>query len=90
MIRILRLLAVVIALIALGLATVAIAAEFYVVKDVAGKLAVADKKPADVKSVVKGPFKTKEEAEKALKGAQAGAAATPAKKPPIEPADEGC
>lgn len=88
MVRILRLSVAVIALIAFGLATVAIAAEFYVVKDVAGKLAVADKKPADAKSVVKGPFKTKDEAEKALKEAQAGAAA-PAKKP-VQPPDEGC
>jgi hypothetical protein len=88
MVRVLRLSVAIIALIAFGLATVAVAAEFYVVKDVAGKLAVSDKKPADAKSVVKGPFKTKEQAEKALKEAQA-AAATPAKKP-IRPADEGC
>ena len=45
--RILRLSVAVIALVAFGLATVAIAAEFYVVKGPAGKLAIAEKKPAD-------------------------------------------
>jgi hypothetical protein len=33
-------------------------------------MAVTDKKPADVKNVVKGPFKTKAEAEAALKAAE--------------------
>ena len=87
--RILRLSVAVIALVAFGLATVAIAAEFYVVKGPAGKLAIAEKKPADAKSLVKGPFGTKAQAEAALKQAQAGAAAKPAKKP-IRPPDEGC
>lgn len=59
--------------------TVALAQDFYVVKDAAGKVAVVDKKPSDEKSVVKGPFKTKEEAEKALKDAG---------KPKLP--DEGC
>lgn len=85
--KVLRISVTVIALMAFGFATIAIAAEFFVVKDAAGALAVVDKKPADAKSVVKGPFASKADAEKALK--EAGAAATPAKKP-IKPPDEGC
>ena len=66
--RALRFLVVMVALLAFAGATVAMAAtEFYVVKDAQGKMAVVDKKPEDPKSMVKGPFKTKEEAEKALK-----------------------
>ncbi len=79
----LRMMVVVCALLAFGLATVAVAADFYVVKDAAGKVSVVDKKPADAKSVVKGPFKTKSDAEKALK------AASSTKKPAVPPA-EGC
>ena len=71
-----------VALVAFGTITVAVAADFYIVKDAAGKIAVTDKKPEDVKSVVKGPFKTKEEAEKAMKSAAAG------KKPALP--DQGC
>lgn len=64
----LRFLVVMVALLAFAFGTIAMAAtEFYVVKDAQGKLAVVDKKPADAKSMVKGPFKTKEDAEKALK-----------------------
>ena len=80
--KVFRIIVVVVALVAFGAATIASAAEFYIVKDAAGKMAVVDKKPADAKSVVKGPFKTKEEAEKAMKGE--GAA-----KKPVPPA-EGC
>ena len=58
---------IMVALIAFGMATMAIAADFYVVKDASGKMMVVDKKPADAKSIVKGPFKTKEEADKAMK-----------------------
>jgi hypothetical protein len=69
--RALRFLVVMVALVAFASATVAIAAdEFYVAKDAQGKMAVVDKKPADDKSVVKGPFATKEEADKALKAAE--------------------
>ena len=71
------------ALIAFGMATAAVAADFYVVKDAAGKMAVVDKKPADAKSIVKGPFNTKAEADEALK---AGATT----KKPIKPPTEGC
>lgn len=79
----LRRMVVVLAVLAFGLATVAVAADFYVVKDAAGKMTVVDKKPADEKSIVKGPFKTKDEADKALKAAE------PKKKPVVPPA-EGC
>jgi hypothetical protein len=47
--------------------SVVCAQEFFVVKDTAGKVIVADKKPEDAKSIVKGPFKTKDEADKAAK-----------------------
>ncbi|MGB6063387.1 MAG: hypothetical protein WBG50_01175 [Desulfomonilaceae bacterium] len=80
--KIVRLIVVLFALVAFGMATVAVAADFYVVKGAAGKVAVTDKKPADVKSIVKGPFKTKAEAENAMKAASA-------KKPAMPPA-EGC
>jgi len=63
-----RLMLVVLSLTAFAFATSALAEEFFVVKE-AGKVAVTDKKPADVKNVVKGPFKTKAEAEAALKAA---------------------
>ena len=80
--KIVRIVVVVVALVAFVATTVAVAADFYVVKDAAGKMSVVDKKPADEKSVFKGPFKTKEDAEKAMKGAGA------AKKP--TPPDQGC
>ena len=81
--KMLRCCIIVVALIAFGMATVAVAADFYVVKDAAGKMMVVDKKPADAKSIVKGPFKTKAEADKAMK-----AGGTAAK--PIKPPTEGC
>ncbi|MBM3301908.1 MAG: hypothetical protein FJY85_18390 [Deltaproteobacteria bacterium] len=84
--KICRLLVVAVALVAFGMATMAVAQEFYVVKGPDGKPAVVDKKPADAASILKGPFKTKAEAEEALKGL---AAAQPAKKP-VKPPDEGC
>jgi hypothetical protein len=74
---------IVAALIAFGMATVAVAAEFYVVKDAAGKMTIVDKKPADAKSIVKGPFSAKAEAEKELKAAGTT-------KKPIKPPTEGC
>ena len=79
----LRRMVVVLVVLAFGVASVAVAADFYVVKDAAGKMTVVDKKPADEKSVVKGPFKTKDEAEKALKAADV-------KKKPAVPPAEGC
>lgn len=87
MTKALRLVVVVVALVAFGLATVSMAAEFYVVKGKDGKLAVVDKKPDDAKSVVKGPFADKAAADKAL--AEASKAAGAAKKP-IKPPSEGC
>ena len=83
--KIVRCLFVVTTLVVFGLATVAVAADFYVVKDAAGKAAVVDKKPADEKMIVGGPFKTKEDAEKAMAGKAEGAA----KKPPKLP-EQGC
>ena len=77
-----KLLVVLVALVAFA-ATLALAAEFFVVKGKDGKPAVSQEKPADAKSILKGPFKTKAEAEKALK------AAGSAKKLPKLP-DEGC
>jgi len=64
----LKVMLILMALTAFAFATSTLAEEFFVVKE-AGKIAVTDKKPADVKSVVKGPFKTKAEAEAALKAA---------------------
>jgi len=81
--KMVKLIVVMVALIAFGMVSLAVAADFYVVKDAAGKVSVVDKKPADEKSIVKGPFKTKEDAEKSMKAA--GAAGKPAKPPA-----EGC
>jgi hypothetical protein len=77
--RLLKSLVVAAALLAFAFSTVAVAAEFYVVKDAAGKVSVTDQKPADAKSVVKGPFPTKEDAEKEVKAQ--GAAKKPVKLP---------
>jgi len=75
-----RFMVVMVALLAFVSATVAMAAtEFYVVKDAQGKMSIVDKKPADAASIVKGPFETKAEAEKALKAAETA-------KPGIPPA----
>ncbi len=97
MAKIVRLMVVTVALVAFGFATMAVAAEYFVVKDAAGKtLSVTDKKPADAKLVVKGPFKTKKEADDAMKQIAAGSAAKPAgkaastQKKPVKPPDEGC
>jgi hypothetical protein len=83
--KVVRCLFVVTTLVVFGLATIAVAADFYVAKDAAGKATVVDKKPADAKMIVSGPFKTKEEAEKAMAGKAAGSA----KKPPKLP-EQGC
>ncbi|MCX5874437.1 MAG: hypothetical protein NTY51_14565 [Deltaproteobacteria bacterium] len=72
-----RVVLIVLSLTAFAFATSALAEEFFVVKE-AGKMVVTDKKPADVKDVVKGPFKTKAEADAALKAA----AGTAKPKPP--------
>lgn len=72
----------VVALVTFAFAGVAVAQDFFVVKDAQGKLTVVDKAPADAKSVVKGPFKSKDDAEKAMKEAAAAPAAKP--KPPTE------
>ena len=73
-----RLIVVMVALLAFASATVAMAAtEFYVAKDAQGKASILDKKPADAKSIVKGPFSTKAEAEKAMKDAETAKPAAP-------------
>jgi len=83
--KLVRCLFIVTTLVVFGLATVAVAADFYVVKDAAGKSAVVDKKPADAKMIVSGPFKTKAEAEKAMAGKADGSG----KKAPKLP-EQGC
>jgi hypothetical protein len=73
-----RFIVMMVALLAFASATVAMAAsEFYVAKDSQGKVSILDKKPADAKSIVKGPFATKAEAEKAMKDAETGKPAAP-------------
>ena len=47
-----------------------LAAEYFVVKSQSGILNVVDHKPQGGATIVKGPFKTKEEAEKAMKSAK--------------------
>ncbi len=72
-----------VALVAFVFSSFALAAEYYVVKDASGKVSVVDQKPADAKSIVKGPFSTKEDAEKEMKAQ--GAAKKPVKLP-----SQGC
>jgi hypothetical protein len=79
--KLLKLMVIVAAVAAFG--TVAVAEDFYVVKDAAGKMTVVDKKTDDVKAVAQGPFKTKADAEKAMKAA-------PADKKPVKLPDQGC
>jgi hypothetical protein len=57
-------------------ATVA-ATEFYVVKDAQGKVPILEKKPTDATSIVKVPFASKSEAEKAMKEGQTAKPAAP-------------
>jgi hypothetical protein len=62
-----RLIIAIVALTAFAFAGVAIAAgTYYVAKDAGGIVVVVDKAPADAKMIVKGPFKTMDEAKKAL------------------------
>ena len=49
-----------------------VAAEFYVVKSRSGVLMVRDHKPSGSATIVKGPFKTGQEAEQALKKGSIG------------------
>jgi hypothetical protein len=66
-----HLIVAIVALTAFAFSGVAIATgTFYVAKDAAGKMMVVDKKPANAKMVVKGPFKSMEEAKKALEVAK--------------------
>jgi hypothetical protein len=73
--------AVVMMALVFGISTMALAADFYIVKDASGKMSITETKPADDKSIVKGPFKTKEEADKAMK-------AVSSQKPKLP--DSGC
>jgi len=81
--KMLRWVVITVALVCFAMASVVVAEDFYVVKDAKGQTSVMDKKPADAKNLVKGPFKTKAEAEAAIKAAQTK------KKPDVPPA-EGC
>jgi hypothetical protein len=73
--------AVVMMALVFGISTMALAADFYIVKETTGKMSIVDTKPADAKSIVKGPFKTKEEADKAMKAMSSTKPALP---------DQGC
>jgi hypothetical protein len=67
----LHLIVAIVALTAFAFAGVAIATgTFYVTKDTAGNMVVVDKAPADAGAIVKGPFKSLEEAKKALEVAK--------------------
>jgi hypothetical protein len=73
-----QLMVVIMALTAFVSASVVMAAtEFYIVKDAQNHMSIVDKKPADAKSIVKGPFATKEEAQKAQQGATTEKPAVP-------------
>ncbi len=75
-----RFIVVMIALVTFASGTVAMAAtEFYLTKDAQGKVSIVDKKPMEATAIVKGPFATKAEAEKAMKDVQT---AKPATMPP--------
>ena len=61
------------ALCAVGLAAgPSLAAEYYVVKSRSGILMVRDHKPRGAATIVKGPFKSEQEAEKALQASKTG------------------
>jgi hypothetical protein len=73
-----RLMVVMLALLAFASANLAMAAsDFYVVKDSQGKVSIVDKKPEQATSIVKGPFTSKQEAEKAMKSLETGKSAAP-------------
>lgn len=68
-----RLLVVLVALMAFTVTGAALAAGgdmYYVVKDKQGNMKVVDKKPADPGEMMKGPFKSKEAAKKAMDDAK--------------------
>lgn len=81
--RMIRVLVATVALVTFALGSAAVAAEFFVVKDAAGKVVVVDQKPADAKSIVKGPFPSKADAEKAMKAQDSA-------KKPVKLPDQGC
>jgi hypothetical protein len=65
--KVFRFVVVLVALAAFALTGVAVAGGmYYVVKDKMGTVKVVDQKPQDPGMVVKGPFKSKDEAKKAL------------------------
>jgi len=65
--RILRLIALTVTLVAFGMTTLSMGAEFYVIKSRSGLLRVVDHKPRGGATVIKGPFSSREEADKAIK-----------------------
>lgn len=60
------LVAVIVLLMAFGSVNRALAEEYYVVKSRSGVVRIVDHKPKGNATIVKGPFKTREEAEEAL------------------------
>jgi hypothetical protein len=69
---------------ALLTASPTLAAEYFVIKSQSGILNVVDHKPQGGATIVSGPMKTKEEADKAMKSAM-DAKATDAKAPAAKP-----
>jgi hypothetical protein len=65
--RMFNLIVAVMLVLAFGTVNRAAAEEYYVVKSRSGVVRVVDHKPAGRATIVKGPFQTRDEAEKALK-----------------------
>jgi hypothetical protein len=65
--RILRPIVCAVLLVAFGMTTLSMGAEFYVIKSRSGLLRVVDHKPKGGATVVKGPFGSREEADMAIK-----------------------
>lgn len=64
--RTLRFIMVITTLVILGFSAQAISAEYYVIESRSGIVAIMDHKPEGGATILKGPFETKEAAEKAL------------------------
>jgi hypothetical protein len=64
--RLITLITATVSLIAFGFANPAVAEEYYVVKSRSGVIRIVDHKPEGNATIVKGPFNTREEAEKVL------------------------
>jgi len=64
--RTLRFIMVITTLVILGFSAQAISAEYYVIESRSGIVAIMDHKPEGGATILKGPFESKEAAEKAL------------------------